>query len=135
MRETWYIAGPMTWRPQFNFPLFDRVAREMREAGYTVISPAELDDPAVRVVALESADGDPDPYQRATRSTWADYLSRDVKIITEQVTGIVLLPEWRISRGARLEAFVGLLAQHKFAKWDSPDLYTIHSAHVRKCVV
>jgi hypothetical protein len=38
-----YIAGPMRGIAWFNYPMFDRVAKELREAGNEVISPADED--------------------------------------------------------------------------------------------
>ncbi len=40
----WYLAGPMTGIPQFNYPLFDSVSAELRASGYDITSPAEMDD-------------------------------------------------------------------------------------------
>ena len=109
----WYLAGPMTGIPQFNFPLFDRVSQSLREDGYTIISPAELDDDADRAMALASEDGEIGSQVR----TWGDFLSRDVKIVADEVDGIIFLPGWFKSRGARLEAFTATLCGHSFAEW------------------
>ena len=38
-----YIAGPMTGRPQFNFPEFDRARDHLLALGHTVTSPADED--------------------------------------------------------------------------------------------
>lgn len=116
MSDVWYLSGPMSGVPQFNFPLFDRVTAELRAAGMTVISPAELDDDdGLRDAALASPDGNPDSSPHGW--TWGDFLARDVKLIADGVTGIVLLPGWEQSRGARLEAFVGLLCRRKFMRY------------------
>jgi hypothetical protein len=107
-----YLAGPMTGYPQFNFPAFDKVAAELRSMGdvFEVVSPAELDDPKSRAAALQSEWGDPAEYARLTGLTWADFLSRDVKLIADGgFDSIVCLPGWERSRGARLETFVGHL--------------------------
>ena len=101
-----YIAGPMTWHPQYNYPAFDEMAAWLREQGYEVISPSELDNEQDRAAALDSLDGDPATY--GGDSTWGDFLSRDVKLIADiGLDGIVVLPGWHKSRGARLETFVG----------------------------
>lgn len=112
-----YIAGPMTGIPQFNFPVFDRAAYYLRLQGYTVVSPAEMDDPKTRAAALASEDGAPGTGS-SNGETWGDFLARDVKLLSDgNVGGIVLLPNWWQSRGATLEATVGLLNKLKFFQW------------------
>jgi hypothetical protein len=106
----WYLAGPMSGYDQQNFPLFDRVAKTLREQGYDIVSPAELDSPEERAIALAN---------ERSQSTWADFLARDVKLIAEQVQGIIFLSGWPKSRGARLEATIGLLQPgFMFSLWD-----------------
>jgi hypothetical protein len=102
-----YLAGPMTGIPQFNFPAFDAAAAALREAGYDVVSPAEMDDPETRAAALASPDGAPGSGS-SSGETWGDFLARDVKLIADGgLDAIVVLPGWERSRGARLETFVG----------------------------
>ena len=96
----------MTGIPQFNIPAFDSMAEELREKGYTVLSPAELDNEETRREALASPDGAPGSGS-ANGETWGDFLSRDVKLIADEVDAIAVLDGWERSRGARLETFVG----------------------------
>jgi Domain of unknown function (DUF4406) len=103
-----YLAGKMSGIPQFNFPAFDDAATKLRASGYEIVSPAEIDDPETRAKALASHDGAGDGSMDG--NTWGDFLARDVKIIADEVDGIVFLPNWTESRGARLEAFVALLS-------------------------
>lgn len=112
-----YLAGPMSGHPQFNFPAFYAAAKALREQGFEVISPAEMDDAEDKGVAMKSATGNPADANR----TWGDFLSRDVKVIADQgVEGIVFLPKWFTSRGARLEATVGLLQKNfQFFEFDA----------------
>ena len=112
---TWYLAGPMSWIPRCNFPLFERVARTLREQGLRIVSPAELDDEETRAAAYASADGRPPE----DGPTWGDFLSRDVKLIADEAGGVIMLPEWYRSRGAKLEVFVGLVSDKKFAVWST----------------
>lgn len=101
-----YVAGPMTGFPQFNIPQFDAAARLLREQGHDVVSPAELDNPETRAAALASPDGAPGSGS-ANGETWGDFLARDVKLLADDgIEGVVVLPGWRRSRGARLETFV-----------------------------
>lgn len=117
-----YLAGPMTGIPQFNFPAFDAAAADLRERGYTVVSPAELDRPETRAAALASPDG---AMGSGTHDgeTWGDFLARDVKLIADDgVEAIVCLDGWQRSKGARLETFVGRLAglpiyEYRAGRW------------------
>lgn len=106
--KTYYLGGPMTGYPQFNFPAFDRAAERLRKHGYDIISPAELDDEATRESALASADGKPGSGSH-NGETWGDFLARDVKLIADKVDGAIFLDGWEKSKGARLEALVCVL--------------------------
>ena len=115
--DKWYLAGPMTGVPQFNFPLFIKATAELRDNGYTIWTPAELDSPDVQKAALASPTGDQDDVNDI--ETWGDMLARDVKLITDELDGVVFLPNWQKSKGARLEAFVGLLTGKDFGRYVS----------------
>lgn len=101
-----YLAGPMTGIPRCNFPLFNIVTRMLRNAGWHVVSPHELDSPETQAAAWASPDGDLSKVEGA--ETWGTCLARDVQIVADSVEGIVLLPGWTRSAGARLEVLVGL---------------------------
>lgn len=117
--DRWYLAGPMSGLPCSNFPTFMKAAAQLRARGLEIVSPAELDDPETVRRSLAN---------EPTGQTWGDFLSRDVKIIADQCTGIILLPGWNKSRGARLEAVVALLCGHKFMRYypDSDRLVEQH---------
>lgn len=106
-----YLAGPMSGIPQFNFPAFFAAAATLRAQGYEIVSPAEIDNDEDKGYALKSPDGSPD--KRAGAKTWGDFLSRDVKLVADQVSGVIFLPDWHRSRGAKLEAFTALLSGGK----------------------
>lgn len=82
---TLYIAGPMTGYPDLNFPAFEAAARELRAAGYTVISPAEVN---------------PDHTM-----PWVTCMKRDIKALVD-CDGVATLPHWKESRGATLEVSI-----------------------------
>lgn len=110
-----YLSGPMSNVPGFNIPAFETATANLRALGYEVLSPPELDAEAGLDVGimLASPDGKPVPG-----ATWGDCLARDVKIIADgDVDGIVLLPNWWKSKGARLEIFVGMLNRVKIYEY------------------
>lgn len=115
--KKYYLAGPMGGIAQFNFPLFIDVATKLRKQHYTLVTPVELDretDEEIYNSAMASADGkhtkvDGKQTAGVAGHSWGDLLARDVKLIADQVQGIIFLPNWEKSRGARLEAMVGLL--------------------------
>lgn len=118
-----YLAGPMTGIPNFNFPKFDRVSAELRANGYEVVSPAELDSPEFRASVM--ADGITGNEKRLT-GLWGDCLARDVKLIADDgIEAIFLLEDWNKSRGARLEATVGLLCNLKFFLYADDGTYNL----------
>jgi hypothetical protein len=112
-----YIAGPMTGIPQFNFPAFEAAARSLRNNGYFVISPHESDTPEVQKAAWASADGRLDANGMVADQTWGQILAKDVIIVADKVDAIAFLPNWQRSRGAKLEALVGLLTNKQFFEY------------------
>lgn len=106
--KPWYLAGPMTGIPQFNFPTFDRVATELRNDGWNIMSPTELDTDAWRAAAMASPDGDLATAVGLAHQTWGEIMGRDVRHVADDCCGVILLPGWERSRGARLEAFVAV---------------------------
>jgi hypothetical protein len=129
----WYLAGPMRGRPQFNIPAFVAATEHLRAAGHQVTSPAELDSDAIRSEALASPTGEI-VGGSIGGETPGMILARDVQIIADGIDGIIFLPAWDRSKGARLEAFVGLLFGKRFAYYDHSSkegVYEIPAAQVR----
>lgn len=100
--QTVYIAGPMRGWPEYNMPRFRKAAEYFRARGYTVISPAELDECSQDM-------------------TWQSYMERDLPLVLKADV-VCLLPWWFYSPGARLEAVVGLAAGKRFWFYD-PDMF------------
>ena len=96
-----YIAGPMTGLPEFNYPLFNAVAKRLRELGYEVLNPAENPEPAC--------------------GTWAGYM-RMALVQLVQCDLIVLLPGWTESRGATLERAIAQALGIGIANFTDPQM-------------
>jgi hypothetical protein len=76
----------------------------------------------VQAAAMASKDGAlQGPNNSIADQTWGDILAKDVKLVADQIDAIIFLPGWYMSRGARLEATVGLLVNKRpftFMQWD-----------------
>lgn len=108
--KVYYLAGPMSNIPQFNYPAFFRVAKTLRDMGYEIQSPAELDSPETIAAAMASTNGHIGTGV-VNGETWGDFLARDVKLVADKVDGIIAMPTWYKSKGARLEVFVAALSK------------------------
>lgn len=75
-----FISGPMTGRPEFNYPLFNRVATSLRRQNFDVENPAE----------------------NPLCATWGEYMRLSIRQMLT-CDFIVMLPGWWRSRGARIE--------------------------------
>lgn len=107
--DFFYLAGPMTGIPQFNFPRFTEVAERLRGQGYNIISPAELDDPVTEAAALASEDGAPGTgvVPGTGLDSYEDFLSRDIIVCSlPTCVGGIFLEGWHTSRGARGESWI-----------------------------
>ncbi len=111
MRNKIYISGPMTGRPDFNYPAFFEAERRLREAGWEPVNPAR------------NFGGDTTRHR-------SEYMRMDIANVV-MCDAIALLPGWRESRGALLEAMVaqecGLLAGELFPAAAAPRTYCLIS--------
>lgn len=83
-----YIAGPMTGLPHFNYPAFHEADNELRARGFEVENPADNPVPPC--------------------GTWQGYMRMSLRQIS-RVDGLVMLPGWVRSRGARIEWLIAKL--------------------------
>lgn len=105
-----YIAGPMRGYDEYNFPAFDRAAKEWRRAGWQVVNPAELD----RVAGMSEftpLPEDPAEFQKVLREVF----TRDL-VALATCDAIALLPGSANSKGVHVE-----LTLAKFLKLDIYD--------------
>ena len=105
-----YLAGPMRGLIENNFPKFLSVAERLRQFGFEVLSPAEMDieaglDPRGKSLAELEAEFTPQILREVIR--------RDLDAIQtlrpENKDFLVLLPGWENSRGAGAEAYLARL--------------------------
>lgn len=100
-----YIAGPMSGMIDLNYPLFFETEKRLIELGHNAINPARVDssddntDTAL-VAAIASINTDAE-----NNRTWEYYMQRDIPLMLK-AEGLCLLPDWRRSRGARLEVMI-----------------------------
>ena len=87
-----YIAGPMTGIEEYNYPLFNLVAKTLRLWGFEVVNPAELQH-------------NEDPEADVSR---AEYMVLDLPYVIA-CDVLVLLPGWGLSLGTNIELFVALV--------------------------
>ena len=80
-----YLSGPMSGRPDYNFPAFNAAAKHWRAKGHRVINPAEFG-------VNEGWD-------------WHQYLRQDIRALSE-ADAVAVLPGWQQSRGASLEVHI-----------------------------
>lgn len=83
MSLVYYLAGPMSGKPGFNYKAFEMHAAHYRGHNLTIKSPHEIHD------------GD-------TSLPYAYYLREGLKLLLE-CNAVILLPGWQESRGAVLE--------------------------------
>lgn len=88
-----YLAGPMTGIKDFNFPAFDKAAKELEDAGYIVFNPAANDRRRYGDDFLQH----PERFDR--RATMFD----DTSWICNNANIIALLPGWERSKGVAVE--------------------------------
>ena len=77
-----YISGPMTGKPDFNFPAFFAAAAKLRASGLRVVNPAELNT--------------------EKDLSWYACMRKDIAALVECDT-ILMLKGWEDSAGATLE--------------------------------
>ena len=91
-----YLSGPMSGKPDSNFSLFQRAAKILRERGFYIISPVELDEEEGLI----------------KDEAWGHYIGRDVHVLIDKCDGIIMLPDWTQSKGAKIELFVAMTCGH-----------------------
>lgn len=92
-----YISGPMSGMPELNYPAFNAAAEHLRERGYAVVNPAEV-------------------QSTKPEMAWGDWMRADIAALLNCDT-IYLLKGWEQSKGASLEYYIaeslGMAVMHQ----------------------
>jgi hypothetical protein len=109
-----YLAGPMTGIPNFNFPAFHAAAAILRAQGHEVFNPAERDIERHNGVDISFSNdkGDPEQAKRDFGFSLRDALAEDTAYICREADAIAMLPGWENSKGARAEHALALALGH-----------------------
>lgn len=99
-QQALYVAGPMTGLPRYNYDAFEAATVALRDAGYLVYSPHELD------ANLDLRGFDPDVPGSFTTDHRYTAMRADLDIVVNLATGIAVLDGWQDSKGATLEVAV-----------------------------
>lgn len=94
-----YLAGKMRGLPSFGAEEFRKAARVLRERGFEVISPLEMDEDAGIYVDGLTGFEDLEDQGFNIQST----LANDLRVVLMDVDAVVLLPGWQDSNGAIAE--------------------------------
>ncbi len=96
----YYLAGPMTGKPRFNFPEFIRVTALLRAAGWVICPPHEMEDNLIYHEATACETGET-PHLASTSPLGFGLLRRDANIVMHpNCIGVIAMEGWEDSFGA-----------------------------------
>jgi len=100
----WYLSGPISGDIEGNLLKFKEAAEELRKRSYKLISPTEVCD-IVSNPALADM-------------SWDWFMRRDIEaMLGDHVGGIILLPGWEASRGARTELYLARALDYNIVEY------------------
>lgn len=105
-----YLAGPMRGYPRWNFDAFYAAARDLRERGWEIVSPAEHDVAQGFDPSSDSLDG----FDLRAAFLW------DVQQVIA-ADAVIVLPGWERSTGATAEVAVARVFSTPIYAYDVDD--------------
>jgi Domain of unknown function (DUF4406) len=94
-----YIAGPMSAYGNYNFPLFDYVTEKLRARAHEIFNPAEHAreklGPLEKIQKMGKAE-----LEKAIREI---LFPDQIAWICREAEGVLMLPAWQQSTGAKIE--------------------------------
>lgn len=111
-----YIAGPMSGYPEFNFPKFFAVAKQLADDGWIVFNPANKSNE--EAVTKDASFGEGDGVALVA-SGWSfrDAYVWDVNKVIE-ADAIYMIQGWEASPGARGEHAVAVAMKSKYPDYE-----------------
>lgn len=97
-----YIAGPMSGRPEFNYPAFLAAEHDLKSHGYDVLNPARVDEQYPKPCADWPEAPPHSLCPHCEVRDWQWYMRKTIPMVCE-ADGLALLVGWEQSTGARLE--------------------------------
>lgn len=110
-----YISGPMTGIPEYNFPMFEHITKALRSAGEKVFSPHEVVHP---------------DNGELGSLPWEEYIRKDLQMMLDNCNAILLLPGWRLSKGATFERLVAVKLNFEVYELQEDGVVTILSEKI-----
>ena len=119
---TLYLAGPMRGKPLYNFQEFENAKCSLATSTVRVISPHDMDIADGSVTIAHRLMVGPYGYGREFHAVewngeFAPTMRKDIAEIVTKCDGIVLLPGWEDSEGARLEQTVAVICGLDVYEW------------------
>ena len=102
--QSLYVAGPMTGYPMMNYPAFHGATYELRELGFIVYNPVDVDQ---------------EKRYPTDHMTWQWYMRRTLRMLL-LAEGVATLPRAELSRGARVEISIARILEmpvHPVNEW------------------
>lgn len=87
--SVFYISGPMTGYTEYNYPYFNMIASRLREQGFNILSPSEVDDG--------------EQVKASAGNQHYSYYLKKAMLMMCNADAIIMLEGWTRSKGARAE--------------------------------
>lgn len=91
----YYLGGPMTGWPEYNWPAFTQAAERLRSLNFEIVSAHEIDFGET-------------PETRGKTKSYSEYFKTDLHTLLS-CDAAIFLPRWANSRGALMEMQVAVM--------------------------
>jgi hypothetical protein len=109
LSDYYYLGGPMTGYPSYNFPAFDLAKKQLEARGLKIVSPADVDREELGI--------DPDNVE-ITDELLESIVRKDADLVIRCKRGIILLDGWKASKGATAEHALARWMKHQVQEYD-----------------